>query len=55
MVYLDNRRYLPMSSSLRQDKDSFPSKDEENREPPSYKDYATMKDVHAAYDAAKTK
>ena len=55
MVYLDNRRYLPMSSSLRQESESFPSKSEEVRPTPSRRAYTTLKNVHAAYDAAKTK
>ena len=55
MVYLQNRRYLPADSELRQDKKNFPSKHPEMRDPPSKRVYESLKDVHLAYDAAPTK
>ena len=55
MVYLQNRRFLPEESELRLDSDNFPDKSPELNRPPSTRSYDTLKDIHMAYDATKTK
>ena len=55
MVYLQNRRFLPMDSVLRKDTKQFPSKTSEVRDAPPMRVYETVKDCHKAYDLAPTK
>ena len=55
MVYLENRKFLPMCSPLRQDETNFPSKSKELLPPPTARTYAEMKQNHLAYDKAKSK
>ena len=52
MVYLQNRRFLPMSSELRKQSQSFPYKHEEEREPPAHRTWAEAQQLHIAYDNA---
>ena len=53
MVYLGNRRFLPLSSPLRHDKQNFPSKSEELLPCPSQRTFVEVKSGHNAYDNAK--
>lgn len=53
MIYLENRRYLPATSSLRQDAVNYPSKAIEKRPPPKLKSYEEMKAFHCSYENAK--
>ena len=55
MTYLQNRRYLPLSSKLREDEKQFPEKIKEVRPPPQRRDYETIKSLHISYDAMKTR
>lgn len=55
MVYLQNRRFLPMDSVLRKETKQFPSKTHEVRDTPPMRAYETVKDCHKAYDLAPTK
>lgn len=55
MTYLQNRRYLPLSSNLREDDKCFPEKVKEKRLPPPARDYGKAKSLHISYDAIKTK
>ena len=55
MVYLESRRFLPLSSSLRFDKTNFPCKSKENRPKPSPRTFAEVKSNHEAYDNAENK
>ena len=55
MIYLQNRRFLPLSSHLRSDVVNFPDKSTETRSPPKYRDYKQIKAVHHAYEKAKNK
>ena len=55
MIYLENRRFLPATSSLRQDKKNFPTKAVERRPPPMTKVYKQMKGFHSSYDNAKNR
>lgn len=53
MVYLENRRYLPNDSQLRQDCILFSETQAEDRPPPK-KSYAELKCYHSAYDMQRT-
>lgn len=55
MTYLQNRRYLPMSSKLREDDEHFPEKTKETRLPPPARTYEKAKSLHTSFDAIKTK
>ena len=55
MVYLESRRFLPHSSSLRRDTTNFPLKSKEDRPKPSSRTFEEVKNDHKAYDNAKTK
>ena len=55
MVYLENRRFLPLTSSLRSDKKNFPCKSQENCPKPSPRTFAEVKSNHEAYDNAENK
>ena len=54
MVYLQNRRFLPMDSVLRKDTKQFPSKTCEMHAAPPIRSYETVKKCHKAYDLAPT-
>ena len=53
MIYLNNRRYLPSTSPLRQEK-GFPLQRVEMQPPPSKRNYSMMKSFHNAVDKAST-
>lgn len=55
MVYIKNRRYLPLDSDLRSDDSGFPDQSVENSAPPRQRDYEKLKSVHHAYDKTKIK
>ena len=55
MVYLDSRRFVPITSPLRSDKRNFPSKSKEILSPPTPTTYDEVKNNHKAYESAKTK
>ena len=52
VIYLENRRFLPDTSELRNDSISFPSKKREMR--PPLRCYATINSVHKAYMTKQT-
>ena len=54
MVYLQNRRYLPVTDKLRKDKTHFPSK-EELHPAPSKRNYESLKEAHEAYEVLKVR
>ena len=53
VVYLDNRRYLPIDSSLRNETVEFPSKQEELSIAPPKRNFDSIKIYHKAVDNAK--
>ena len=55
MVYIESRRFLLVSSSLRRDKRNFHSKLKEFHPLPKPRTYDEIKDNHVAYDNAKYK
>ena len=54
MVYLDNRRYLPNDSTLRKEKHTFPSKNEETLPPPPKRSFRLMHDHQHAFQNSYT-
>jgi len=54
MVYLQNRRYLADNDELRNDRKSFPSKEELRQAPPMRK-YEYLEEAHESYDVLKEK
>ena len=56
MVYLHNRRFLPMTSPLRLDQENFPQKSTEMSTPPAKRQYNKhIMAYHHAYDNAVNK
>ena len=53
MVYLKNRRYLPLDSKWRDDCKNFPEKAAELRTPSPLRKFERVKSLHFSYDAAK--
>ena len=51
MVYLQNRRYLPPTSSLRC-KHGFPSQENEHESPPAKRKFVDLTEYHNAVDMA---
>jgi hypothetical protein len=52
MVYLQNRRYLPPTSSLRKRKRGFPSQEAELESPPAKRKFVDLTEYHNAVDMA---
>ena len=52
MAYLQNRRYLPSTSSLRKCKRGFPSQEPDHESPPAKRKFVDLTDYHKAVDAA---
>ena len=55
MIYMENRRFLPLSHPLRKQTDGFPSRSTEERPPPEAKNMCDMLSYHQAYENAKNK
>lgn len=52
MVYLQNRRYLPIDSPLRREKRGFPVQETELLEPPAKRAYSSVRDHQVAFEHA---
>lgn len=52
MVYLQNRRYLPIDSPLRREKRGFPVRDTELLGPPVKRAYNCVRDHQVAFEHA---
>ena len=52
MVYLQNRRYLPPTSSLIKRKHGFPSQETEPESPPAKRKFVDLTEYHNAVDMA---
>ena len=55
MVYLQNRRFLPLTSPIREEIQNFPSHGTENRVCPGKRTYSEIRQLHEAYSQAKSK
>ena len=54
MLYLQNRRYLPMDSTLRKQTKGYPIKGEEPRLPPAERNYSNLQKYHELADEVST-